>query len=139
MKSKFRKDLKYYLIAAAITLAIGIGFFCLFFFVRGKTVGYGILNWQDSLMIVGIILLCCGCLMAVAREGFFDIFAYGFKQLGNSLFSKSAHAYNDYPGYREDKKTKRASSPKIFVSVLIVAAVVLLVALSLYIAAKSFS
>lgn len=139
MKSKFRKDLKYYLIAAAVAIAIGIAFFCLFFFVRGKSIGYGLLNWQDSLMIVGVVLLCCGGLMVVGREGFFDIFAYGFKQLGSSMFAKNAHAYNDYTGYREEKKLKRKSSPKTYISVLIIAVLSLLAALIVYLAAKSVS
>ena len=134
MESKFKKNLKYYLIAAAVALAFGIGFFCLFFFVRASRVGYGLLNWQDSTIIVGIILGCAGALMGVAREGFFDIFAYGFKQLGGAIFSKHPHNYNDYPGYREDKKEKRVSSPKLFVSVLIVAAAFLVTSLCLYLA-----
>lgn len=137
MKSKFRKDFKYYLIAAAITLAIGIGFFCLFFFLRGRTIGHGLVNWQDSLMIVGVILLCCGGLMAVAHEGFFDIFSYGFKQLGSSMFAKNAKTYNDFPGYKEDKKQKRNTSPKYFAVVLVVAAVFLVAALVVYLVLKS--
>lgn len=134
MENKFKKDLKYYLIAGVISLAFGIGLFCLFFFLRGKRIGYGLLNWQDSTMLVGIILLGVGGLMWVGGEGFFDVFAYGFKQLGSAMFSKKPHAYNDYPGYREEKKVKRASSPKAFISVLIVGAASLLASLCIYIA-----
>lgn len=134
MESKLKKDLKYYLIAGAISLVLGIAFFCLFFFVRASRVGYGLLNWQDSTIIVGIILGCIGALMGVAREGFFDIFAYGFKQIGSAIFSKKPHAYNDYPGYRDFQEEKRVSSPKIFISVLIVAAAFLVASLCLYLA-----
>lgn len=139
MENKFKKDLKYYLIAGAISLVFGIALFCLFFFLRVKTVGYGLLNWQDSTMIVGIILLGVGGLMWVGHEGFFDVFAYGFKQLGGAMFSKNPHAYNDYPGYREQKKVKRTSSPKIFFSVLIVGALSLLASLFIYFAYLSLA
>lgn len=137
MEKKRFKNLKYHLITCAVSLAIGIGFFCLFFFVRGKRIGYGLVDWQDSLMITGIILGCAAGLMAVAREGFFDIFAYGFKQLGGAMFAKKAHQNDDYPGYREAKKTKRASSPKIFISVLIIGAAFLFAALIIYLVYKS--
>lgn len=132
MENKLKKDLKYYFITGAVALGFAIGFFCLFFFLRADRVGYGLVNWQDSLMIVGIIIFCAGALMWVAREGFFDIFAYGFKQLGNAMFTKQPSAYNDYPGYREVKKTKRASSPKLFLAVMIVGLVILLAALVIY-------
>ncbi len=134
MENKVKKDLKHYLIAGAIALGLGIGFFCLFFFVRAPQVGYGLLNWQDSTIIVGIILVSIGGLMAVGREGFFDIFAYGFKQIGGALFSKNPRAYNDFPGYREDKKTQRKASPKLFISVLIIGAAFLLASLCIYLA-----
>ena len=139
MKSKFKKDLKYYLIAGGITLGFSIGFFCLFFFLRAANFGYGLLNWQDSLMIVGIIIFCAGALMWVGHEGFFDIFAYGFKQLGGAMFAKNATAYNDFPGYKEDKKIKRASSPKLFAVVMIIGAAILLAALLVYLIFKSQS
>lgn len=133
-KSNLRRNLKYYFIAGGVSLAFGIALFCLFFFIRKPRVGTGLDNWFDSGFIAGIILVCVGALMGVARDGFFDIFAYGFKQMGSALFSKKAHAYNDYPGYREDKKNKRASSPKLFISVLIVSALFLLVSLFMYLA-----
>ena len=139
MEKKKFKNLKTYLITSAISFVIGVGFFCLFFFVRGKTIGYGLINWQDSTLIAGIIVACVGALMGVAREGFFDIFAYGFKQLGTSMFAKDARTYNDFAGYREEKKNKRKASPKIFISVLIIAALCLLAALFVYLAAKSVS
>lgn len=134
MENNLKKDLKYYLISSAITLVLGIGIFCLFFFVRGKTVGYGLLNWQDSTIIVGIILIGVGAIMGVARDGFFDIFAYGFKQLGGAIFTKKPTEYHDYPGYRETQKIKRKSTPKLFISVLIVGAIFLVVSLCLYLA-----
>jgi len=132
MESKFKKDLKYYLIAGAVSLALAIGFFCLFFFARGNKAGYGLVNWQDSLMISGLIIAGVGGLMWIGREGFFDIFAYGFKQLGGAIFSKNPRSYNDYPGYREEMKNKRSASPKTFLSVLIIGAAFLLAALCVY-------
>ena len=134
MENKVRKNLKYYLITAAVSLGLGIGFFCLFFFLRGPRVGYGLVNWQDSAILVGIILISVGGLMAVGHEGFFDIFAYGFKQIGSAMFSKNPHAYNDFPGYRENKKAQRSASPKLFISVLIVGAVFFLASLCIYLA-----
>lgn len=69
--------------------------------------------------ISAVILLGLGGLMFVANEGFFDIFSYGFKQVGSSLFGKKPNENNDFAGYKEQGKIKRESKPKIFISILI--------------------
>lgn len=139
MENKLKKNLKFYSIATAIALAFAIGLFCLFFFVRGKTHGYGLINWQDSLMLTGVVVACFGGLMFVANEGFFDFAAYGFKQLGGAMFGRKPHEYHDYPGYAQEKKAKRKSSPKAYIPVLLLGVAILVAALIVYFAYLSAS
>ena len=92
----------------------------LIFLIRGSAL--------DGVALATVILLGFGGLLFVSYEGFFDIFAYGFKQLFTSRFSKKANENNDFPGYKVDKRTKREAAPKIFLSVL-AAGVLFLIAL----------
>ena len=110
MKLNFKKFLAYYLIAFGIAIVVGLIPFFLLFFINGSAL--------DGVTLATVITLGLGGLMFVAHEGFFDIFAYGFKQMGTAMFSKKANANNDFPGYKESKRTKREEGPKIFLSVL---------------------
>ena len=110
MKLNFKKFLAYYLIAFGIAIVVGLIPFFLVFFINGSAL--------DGVTLATVITLGLGGLMFVAHEGFFDIFAYGFKQMGTAMFSKKANANNDFPGYKEIKRTKREEGPKIFLSVL---------------------
>ena len=73
-----------------------------------------------------VILICVGGLMFVSNEGFFDIFAYGFKQLGTTMFGKKANANNKFYEYKEEKKVQRETKPKIFLSVLVAGGIFLI-------------
>ncbi len=112
----FRKFWKTYLITFFVTSAIGSGAFCLYYFLMGK----GLLNACNGTSLVGIFLICACGLIYVSREGFFDIFGYGFKQLGTMIFGRKPNAYNDFPGYKEQKRVYRVKSSKYFVIIGIV-------------------
>ena len=102
---------KPYIIAGIIALVIGVGIFLLFF-LRKKSI-HGALNGTSY---AGIILIGVGGLIFVAKEGFFDFAAYGFKQMGAMLFGRVPNAYNDYPSYRDYKNEKRKKSSNFYLS-----------------------
>ncbi|MCQ2086896.1 MAG: DUF3899 domain-containing protein [Bacilli bacterium] len=122
MKLNLKKFYISYLVSLAISFAIGLTIFLTYFFVNEKTM-YAAINGTS---ISAVVLLSVGGLMFVANEGFFDIFAYGAKQVGSSIFSKRANENNDFAGYKEQGKIKRESKPKIFVPILLSGAIFLI-------------
>ena len=126
MKVELKKFYKSYLISLGIFFAIGLTIFLIFFFV---------LSPIDGATLSSVILLGLGGLMFVANEGFFDIFSYGFKQLGTAMFRKKANDENDFPNYKEQKRTKREETPKYFLSALAVGVIFLIVMIALRISA----
>lgn len=100
-ESKF--SLKESLIAAGISLVIGAAIFLIIFFIKGK----GLVGAADGSFIAGLSLICVGLLFFISREGFFDLFTYGFKQFGSMFFSSKANRENDFAGYRQNKKNLR--------------------------------
>lgn len=110
------KFLKTYLVTAAITLAVGAGLFCLFFFLHGR----GLRGACDGTGYPGIILTGIAGLIFVARNGFFDIFSYGFKQLGSSMFGRNANKYKDFPDYKNQNREVRSKRSKYYLIILFI-------------------
>lgn len=110
----FRKFIKTYIIVFIIALFIGTGVFCAVYFTSESPL-YAPTN---SASIATVVLLSLGGLMWVVYEGFFDIFAYGIKQIGSSIFSKKANQDNDFATYKEQNREKRVSRPKMFIPIL---------------------
>lgn len=119
---KFKKFWKTYLITFFISLAVGVGIFCAFFF-GGDQTPLAALNGTG---FSGVIMLCLAGLMFVAREGFFDFASYGFKQMGAMIFTKEPSQFNDFPGYKQYKQEIRKGRSKYYVIILIVSALLLI-------------
>lgn len=117
MKEKF--NFKPYIISAIIGLAFGAGFTLLTFFAFKKAL-------SDGLSIAGIFLVSAGLLIFVAREGFFDIFVYGVKQVKSQWFSKQANEYNNFAEYKETSNQYRKKKSKYYISLIIVGCLFLL-------------
>ncbi len=111
-----RKYLKVYLITALISLAVGVGIFCLYYFLRDRTIIAAI----DGVTMAGVILLGVGILCLLGRFGAYDTMSYGFKQMFASMFAKEANKYNDMSEYKEEKRVKRESSSYYYVVMMIV-------------------
>ena len=111
-----RKYLKAYLITALISLAVGVGIFCLYYFLRDRTIIAAI----DGVTMAGVILLGVGILCLLGRFGAYDTMSYGFKQMFASMFAKEANKYNDMSEYKEEKRVKRESSSYYYVVMMIV-------------------
>ena len=118
MKRAFEQIKKYWLInliTFIISIIVGVGIFCLIFFLRNQT----ILAAVDGAAIGSVIVIFLGLLMWVAHLGAFDTFAFGFKQLGSMIFSKEPRKDGTYQDYKEGKKIKRDNSSYNFVSVIL--------------------
>lgn len=111
-----RKYLKVYLITAFVSLAVGVGIFCLYYFLRDRT----LLAAIDGVTMAGVILLGVGLLCLLGRFGAYDTMSYGFKQMFASMFAKEANKYNDMSEYKEEKRIKRESSSYYYVVMMIV-------------------
>ena len=117
MKRAFEQIKKYWLInliTFIISIIVGVGIFCLIFFLRNQT----ILAAVDGVAIGSVIVIFLGLLMWVAHLGTFDTFAFGFKQLGSMLFAKDARRDGTFQEYKENKATKRDNSSYNFVMVI---------------------
>ena len=115
MVINFKKHWKSYLITFIVSLVIGVLAF-IFVFLSHDMV---FIDAVDGVTLAMVILFGVGGLMFVGYEGFFDIFAYGFKQMGDALFRKKANEHNDFAAYKEDKTTQRTERPKLFLSFLV--------------------
>lgn len=126
----FGKFWKSYLISLLISIVIGAVIFMIIFFSNHET----FYDATNGVSLAAIVLLSMGGLMYVTDEGFFDVFAYGFKQLGSSMFGKKANANNDFAGYKQEKKTKRDSRSRIYISVLAAGVIFLILMIAFRIA-----
>lgn len=113
---KIKKFWKIYVVWLVISIALGVGIFLGFYLGNNKSM-QGALNGTS---FSGIILLCLAGLCIIGREGFFDIFAYGFKQMGAMIFTKDPNSLKDFPGYKEDKKNIRKFGSKYYYVIAIV-------------------
>lgn len=117
MKKAFTQIKKYWLInliTFILSLLMGGGIFCLFFFLRNQTIVAAV----DGAAIGSMVVLFLGLLMWVAHLGAFDTFAFGFKQLGSMLFAKDARRDGTFQDYKQNKATKRDNSSYNFVMVI---------------------
>ena len=118
MKKAFAQIKKYWvinLITFLISIILGVGIFCLIFFLRNQTIVAAV----DGAAIGSVIVLFLGLLMWVAHLGAFDTFAFGFKQLGSMLFAKDARRDGTFQEYKENKAIKRDNSSYNFVMVIL--------------------
>ena len=120
-KEQKRKMLIGDIITGAIAFVVGVVIFLLMFFLNDSN----LVDAINGCSIAGVSLIGGGLLALLARLGAFDTFAYGFLQLGHSMFSKEPNKYKDYVEYREVKEEKRKQKGKYFVPILIAGALFL--------------
>ena len=127
MKPKI--NFKPYIIAGITSLILGAFIFVLFFVILRMPA-------LDGVAFAAILLLTSAGLIWVTREGFFDIFSYGFRQLGVTMFAKKANQLNDFAAYKEYKYEIRKNRSKYYLSMLAVASLFLIATIILYILYK---
>lgn len=117
-KEKIIINWKIYIIAAIIALAIGAGIFCLYFFLNNMT----IVAACNGSILAGVALVGIGALIIITRLGAFDTFAYGFMQLGTSMFGRQPKKYSDMIEYKQAKYNERKEKSKYYFAIMIVGA-----------------
>jgi len=118
MKRAFSQIRKYWLanlIAFIVSLLVFAGIFCAVFFTREVR---NIIAAIDGSAVGTVVVLSLGLLMWLAHLGTFDLFAFGFKQMGSMLFAKDPKKEGYYHDYREDRMAKRSNSAYVFVSII---------------------
>ena len=120
---------KPYIIAGIISLLLGTFMFILMFVILKRSA-------LDGVGYATILLVSVAGLVWVTREGFFDIFSYGFKQLGVTMFSKKANQLNDFAAYKEYKYETRKNRSKYYLSILAVGGLFLIATIVLFIIYK---
>ena len=117
MKRAFEQFKKYWLvnlITFIISLAVGATIFCLFFFLRDRT----LIAAVDGAAVGAVSVLFLGLLFWMHHLGAFDTFVFGFKQLGSMLFAKDARRDGTYAEYRDKKTEIRTNSSYNFIAII---------------------
>lgn len=93
---------------------------------------YGISGYMDACFVPGVVIIAIGLLMMLARQGTFDIFAYGFISMGNS-FSKdpTERKYQDFTDYSEKKNEKRVNHQPSYDAYFAIGGIFLLISIIL--------
>lgn len=118
-KEKKIKNIKTNIITLVISLVIGGGIFCLYFFLNSST----IVAACNGTIMAAIILVCLGVLILLSRLGAFDTFAYGFRQLGSSIFGRNPTKYNDMVEYKQAKYEKRKDKTNYYLFIMLAGAI----------------
>ena len=121
---------KPYIIMSIINLIIASFIVVLVFVILKKPLLDGF-----TFAFMGLVLLAT--MMWLGREGVFDIFAYGFRQFGSIHFTKNPTQFNDFPGYKQDKMTKRQKRAKLFLVTYIASGLFLIATLIIYFVTKA--
>lgn len=117
-KTKKIKRIKEDIITVVISLGVG-GIIFLIYFLLNKDRYGGISAGCNATILSAIILVSSGVLVWLSRLGAFDTFAYGFKQLGSSIFSKNPRKYNNMVEYKQDKYEKRKEKTNYYLFIIL--------------------
>ena len=111
---QFKKHWLTNLITFFISIVVGGIIFCALFFSRP----IDMISAINSATLGSLSVLAMGLLMMVAHFGFFDIFAFGFKQMFTMIFAKNPNGAGQFHEYREKQTEKRDSSSYNFITVI---------------------
>lgn len=117
-KERKRQALIADLISGGIALALGALIFLLYFFLNEE--GRTLKTACNGAALSGGILLCGGLLIWLARLGVFDIFAFGFIQLGTILFSRDVLKNQTFVEYKQKRVEKVKNKSKYYFVIMIV-------------------
>ena len=106
-----------YIVATIVSIVVGFGVFCIFYFWLGQQSMVGAINGTG---VAGAVLISVFGLSWLARNGAFDTISYGFTQMFASMFNKEANRYNDMVEYKEQKNISRANSSMYHFAILLI-------------------
>ena len=122
METKWKK-IKPFFIVSVIGLVIGAGIFCLVFFLKSKT----LVDACNAASLAGVILIFLGLIALVNHLGAFDTIAFGFRQMGASMFAKDPRSAGTFAEYKEHKNELRASRKPTFLALICVGILFILI------------
>lgn len=117
-KERRRQNLIADLITGAVSFAVGALIFLLFFFLNEE--GRILKSACTGMALSAAVLLAAGLLIWLARLGTFDIFAFGFIQLGTILFSRDPLKRQTFIEYKEKRVEKVKNKSKYYFVIMIV-------------------
>lgn len=117
-RAKKIKRIKDYIITLVISLVVGGIIFLIYFFINQGGLG-AIAAGCNASILSTIVLVSSGILVWLSRMGAFDTFAYGFKQLGSSIFGKNPTKYNNMVEYKQAKIEKRADKTNFYLFIIL--------------------
>ena len=103
------------LITFIISFLVGVAIFLVYFLTRNSRT---ITEACNASAVSTAVLLLGGLLAWMAHLGVFDIFSFGFKQLGSMFFAKNPIRDGNYADYQAEKREKRSNSSYGFVAVI---------------------
>lgn len=116
-KDRAKKRWPQYFASALIGLALSLAVA----FARGLSSGAGIArnaaSLSDGFFVAGLLMACFGVLMLIATTDFFDIFAYGFRNLV-AIFAPMAKTRQAMKYYEfKESRAERRGKKRFFVLV----------------------
>lgn len=120
IKEKERRRQAFFadLISGGIALAIGALIFLLYFFLNEE--GRNLKTACNGTALAGGLVLGAGLLIWLTRLGAFDTFAFGFIQLGTSLFGRNPLKRETLVEYKQKRVEKRKEKTKYYFVIMIV-------------------
>ena len=114
----FKKYLVVYIVSIVLCLIAGTLAFVLYYVLSDmKYTFIGIIN---GFTISFGVLMGLGLFSYVARQGFFDLLIYGFKQVGSSIFNRrEPNKFRDYVEYKDNVNVSRSSSPSVYMIMIL--------------------
>ena len=114
----FKKYLVVYIVSIVLCLIAGTLAFVLYYVLSDmKYTFIGIIN---GFTISFGVLMGLGLFGYVARQGFFDLLIYGFKQVGSSIFNRrEPNKFRDYVEYKDNVNVSRSSSPSVYMIMIL--------------------
>ena len=103
------------LVTFLVSLALGAALFLTYFFLREGT----LVDAIDAAAVAGMFVVLSGLLSFMGFLGVFDMVAFGFKQLGSTMFAKNPRRDGTYQDYKQVKADKRADSSYYFVPIIV--------------------
>lgn len=111
------KRIKENIITLVISLAVGGIIFLIYFLINQGGLG-AIPAGCNAAILSTIVLVASGILVWLSRMGAFDTFAYGFKQLGSSIFGRNPTKYNNMVEYKQAKIEKRTEKTNYYLFII---------------------
>ena len=123
MNEETRKKIRWkpFIISGVVAIVISAIIVGIFWGIKGINLASSI----DGFGYATVAILSMGGLAYVARNGFFDIFAYGFRQATTSIFAQHPTEFNDFSSYKEDKRIIRERRAPAYLSFILWGALLL--------------